>query len=95
MGFGITFSPLVPNEVLWAAIAVATVAALLLIVIKSRGAWVRAIALALRGAGARQSVAHPRGPRGAALGRRRGGRQEPEPELRRPRDSRPRPRAPP
>jgi hypothetical protein len=46
MGYGITFSPLVPNEILWAAIAAASIAALLLIVIKSRGAWVRAIALA-------------------------------------------------
>jgi hypothetical protein len=46
LGFGITFSPLVPNEVLWAAIAVAVVAALLLVVIRSRGAWLRAIALA-------------------------------------------------
>jgi len=46
LGFGITFSPLVPNEILWAGIAAATIAALLLIVIKSRGAWVRAIALA-------------------------------------------------
>ena len=46
MGFGIAFSPLVPNQVLWAALAVATIAAVLLIVIKSRGAFVRAIALA-------------------------------------------------
>ena len=46
MGFGITFSPLVPNEVLWGAIAVAAIAAVLLIVIKSRGALVRAVALA-------------------------------------------------
>jgi hypothetical protein len=46
LGFGIAFSPLVPNEVLWAAIAVAAVAAVLLIVIKSRGALVRAVALA-------------------------------------------------
>ena len=45
MGFGITFSPLVPNGVMWAAIAVALVAALLLLVIRSRGAFVRAIAL--------------------------------------------------
>src|SRR5258708_39952062 len=45
MGFGITFSPLVPSEVLWAAIAAALVAALLLVVIRSRGAFVRAIAL--------------------------------------------------
>jgi hypothetical protein len=46
MGYGITFSPLVPNEILWAAIAAAIIAALLLIAIRSRGAWVRAIALA-------------------------------------------------
>ena len=45
MGFGITFSPLVPDEVLWAAIAVAAIAAALLLVIKSRGAWMRALAL--------------------------------------------------
>src|SRR5215212_7806878 len=46
MGFGITFSPLVPNEVLWVALAVALIAAVLLLAIRSRGAWVRAIALA-------------------------------------------------
>jgi len=46
MGFGITFSPLVPNEVLWVALAVALIAAVLLLVIRSRGAWVRALALA-------------------------------------------------
>jgi len=46
MGFGITFSPLVPNEVLWAGIAAAVIVALLLIVIRSRGAWMRALALA-------------------------------------------------
>src|SRR3954462_8695945 len=45
MGFGITFSPLVSNEILWACIAVAAVAAVLLLVIRSRGAWVRALAL--------------------------------------------------
>lgn len=46
MGFGITFSPLVPNEVLFAALGVAAVVALLLIVIRSRGAWLRTFALA-------------------------------------------------
>src|SRR3954452_20098351 len=46
MGFGITFSPLVSNEILWACIAVAAVAAVLLLAIRSRGAWLRAIALA-------------------------------------------------
>src|SRR4051794_33301490 len=45
MGFGITFSPLVPQEFLWVAIACAAVAAALLLVIRSRGAWMRAIAL--------------------------------------------------
>ena len=46
MGFGITFSPLVSNQVLWACIAVAAIVALLLLVIRSRGAWIRAGALA-------------------------------------------------
>src|SRR6188474_2143979 len=46
MGFGITFSPLVPNEILWACIAVAAIVAALLLVIRSRGAWIRALALA-------------------------------------------------
>ncbi len=45
MGFGITFAPLVPNEVLWIAIAAAAFVAVLLVVIRSRGAWIRAIAL--------------------------------------------------
>src|SRR3954452_5799546 len=45
MGFGITFSPLVSNEILWACIAVAAIAAVLLLVIRSRGAWMRALAL--------------------------------------------------
>src|SRR5947209_822874 len=47
MGFGITFSPLVPNEILVAALAVAVIVAALLLVIRSRGAWVRALALGL------------------------------------------------
>ena len=47
MGFGITFSPLVPNEILWAALAVALIVAALLLVIRSRGAWIRAVALGL------------------------------------------------
>jgi hypothetical protein len=46
VGFGITFSPLVPSEVLWACIAVATIVAVLLLAIRSRGAWIRALALA-------------------------------------------------
>src|SRR2546421_262234 len=47
MGFGITFSPLVPNEILWAALAVAIIVAALLLIIRSRGAIVRAVALGL------------------------------------------------
>ncbi|HKA70578.1 MAG TPA: hypothetical protein VKE26_02165 [Xanthobacteraceae bacterium] len=46
MGFGISFAPLVPPAVLWTAIGVAAAVAALLIVVRSRGAWVRAIALA-------------------------------------------------
>src|SRR5687767_9383702 len=45
MGFGITFSPLVPSEILWASFAVAAIVATLLLVIRSRGAWMRALAL--------------------------------------------------
>ncbi len=47
MGFGIAFAPLVPAYVLWTACAVAVVIAVLLFFVRSRGAWVRAIALAL------------------------------------------------
>jgi len=46
MGFGISFAPLVPPAVLWTAIGVAAAVAALLIIVRSRGAWVRAIALA-------------------------------------------------
>jgi hypothetical protein len=45
--FGIAFAPLVPTYVLWGAIAVAVVVAALLILSRSRGALVRAGALAL------------------------------------------------
>jgi hypothetical protein len=45
LGFGITFSPLIPNEALWVCIAVAALAAALLLAIRSRGAWMRALAL--------------------------------------------------
>ncbi len=46
MGLGITFSPLVPIEVLWGAIVVVTIVAALLLFIRSRGAWIRAVAMA-------------------------------------------------
>jgi hypothetical protein len=45
--FGITFSPLVPVAYLWAAAAVAVVVAALLLFARSRGAWIRIVALAL------------------------------------------------
>ena len=47
MGFGIAFTPLVPAYLLWAACGVALLLAVMLFVVKSRGAWVRSLALAL------------------------------------------------
>jgi hypothetical protein len=47
LGFGIAFSPLVPDAVLWAAVAVAAAIAILLFVGRTRGAAVRVLALAL------------------------------------------------
>jgi len=47
VGFGLAFSPLVPDVVIWAALAVAAVMALLLLAGRTRGAAVRAIALGL------------------------------------------------
>lgn len=47
MTFGISFAPLVPDYVLWAVMALAVAVVLLLVVARSRGAWVRALALAL------------------------------------------------
>ncbi len=47
VGLGVTFAPLVPLAMLWIAIAAAVVVATLLILVRSRGAFVRTIALAL------------------------------------------------
>ena len=47
MNLGITFAPLVPAYVLWAAFGVALVLAALLLLARSRGALVRALALAM------------------------------------------------
>src|SRR5262245_45608058 len=47
MNLGITFAPLVPAYVLWAAAALVVALAVLLFVVKSRGAGVRTLALAL------------------------------------------------
>jgi hypothetical protein len=47
MNYGIAFSPLIPTYVLWGALAVALVLAMLLVLARSRGAAVRIGALAL------------------------------------------------
>ena len=47
MNFGISFSPLVPATVIWAAAGVVFLIALLLVFSRSRGALMRAVALAL------------------------------------------------
>jgi hypothetical protein len=47
MNLGVSFAPLVPDYVVWAALAVAVLIAALLLIARSRGAPVRAIALAL------------------------------------------------
>jgi hypothetical protein len=47
VGFGIAFAPLVPDYVLWAATGLALVLAVLLFVVRSRGAAIRALALAM------------------------------------------------
>jgi hypothetical protein len=47
LGFGISFAPLVPVEVLWAAVACAVAIAGLLLALRNRGAILRAGALAL------------------------------------------------
>jgi hypothetical protein len=47
LGFGIAFAPLVPVEVLWAAIACAVATGALLMVVRNRGAALRAGALAM------------------------------------------------
>jgi hypothetical protein len=47
MNYGIAFTPLVPQSVLWIALAAIVVIAALLLVARSRGAWVRVAALAL------------------------------------------------
>jgi hypothetical protein len=47
VGFNITFAPLLPPGLLWAALGVAVIAAVLTAVLGARGAWVRILALAL------------------------------------------------
>src|SRR3979411_2612108 len=47
MNFGVSFSPLVSDALVWAAVAVAFIVALLIVLGRTRGALVRTIALAL------------------------------------------------
>lgn len=47
MNFGISFAPLVPTYVLWAALAAAAAVVVLLFLARGRGALLRALALAL------------------------------------------------
>jgi hypothetical protein len=47
MNLGIAFAPLVPEYVVWAALALAVVISVLLVLARSRGALIRAVALAL------------------------------------------------
>ena len=47
MNLGVSFAPLVPDYVVWSALAVAVAIAALLLLARSRGVWVRAIAMAL------------------------------------------------
>jgi len=47
LNLGVAFSPLVSAQILWAAAAACAVLSLLLLVSRSRGAWVRALAFAL------------------------------------------------
>src|SRR5712691_4360851 len=47
MNFGVSFTPLVPAYIVWAAVAVAFVLSLLIVFGRTRGALTRTIALAL------------------------------------------------
>src|ERR1700759_1604852 len=47
MNYGIAFTPLIPSLVLWAALAAIVVVAVLLLVGRARGVWLRLLALVL------------------------------------------------
>src|SRR5690242_8756583 len=47
MNFGISFAPLVPDYIVWAALALACVLAVMLIFARARGSWMRIVAMAL------------------------------------------------
>src|SRR3954452_21837051 len=47
MNFGISFAPLVPETVVWVALAIASVLAAMLVFAKARGKWMRIVAMTL------------------------------------------------
>lgn len=47
MQYGIAFAPLVPNVMLWIALAAILIIAIVLVIARARGAWIRVAALAL------------------------------------------------
>ncbi|MFZ1969395.1 MAG: hypothetical protein WAU79_20135, partial [Bradyrhizobium sp.] len=47
MNYGIAFTPLIPSAVLWTALAAIVVIAVLLLLARPRGAWLRLLALSL------------------------------------------------
>jgi hypothetical protein len=47
MNFGISFAPLVPETIVWAALAIASVLAAMLVFAKARGKWMRIVAMTL------------------------------------------------
>jgi hypothetical protein len=47
MNFGISFAPLVPETIVWAAFAIASVLAAMLVFAKARGKWMRIVAMTL------------------------------------------------
>src|SRR5262245_62468409 len=47
MNFGISFAPLVPDYIVWAALVLACVLAVMLIFARARGSWMRILAMAL------------------------------------------------
>ena len=47
MNFGISFSPLVPELIVWVALAIAVALSVLLVTARARGVWVRIVAMAL------------------------------------------------
>jgi hypothetical protein len=47
MNLGVAFAPLVPDYVVWTALVVAILLTVLLVLVKARGIWMRAVAMAL------------------------------------------------